>query len=214
MAKFKTLEVGGFSGAIHGMRNPLKSYEKSDSHYDSNEQFIIGSNDYDLAKRLWKAGTEHRKYLRQIFVIADIWLPRYIWSEFDTYKIGTAANSESTMHTLLKEDFGYDQFEWPEFEEPDKEIEEAFHNYIDLLKVVRDKANYDSKDKAKYHQILKAMLPESFIQKRTVSLNYETLATMYRQRKNHKLPQWSVTFVSWIHSLPYSELITGHFKEE
>lgn len=213
MAKFKTLEVGGFSGAIHGMRNPLKSYEKSDSHYDSNEQFIIGSNDYNLAKRLWKAGTEHRKYLRQIFVIVDIWAPRFWWSEWDTYKIGTAANSESTMHTLLQEDFGYDQFEWPCFDNADWDIEAGFKDYISLLKIVRDRANYDSKDKAKYHQILKAMLPESFIQKRTVSLNYETLATMYHQRKNHKLPQWSVTFVSWIHSLPYNEFITGHFND-
>ena len=119
------------------------------------------------------------------------------------------------MHTLLREDFDFDQFEWPEFENADWDVEAEFKNYIDLLKTVRDRANAASgQEKEYYHQMLKGMLPESFIQKRTVSLNYETLATMYQQRKHHRLPQWSVTFVSWIHTLPYNELITGHFKED
>lgn len=222
MAKFETLRVCGIPEAIIGMRNPLKSYDISDSYYEPIDlktrpgfsHFIIGSNDYRLAKSLWKGGTEHRKYLRMIQVWVDIWAPRFWWSEFDTYKIGTAANSESTMHKLLSEDFNYyEDFEWPYFEGEDRDIEAAFKDYVDLLKTIRDRANKDKQNKEHYHQILKAMLPESFIQKRTVNLNYETLATMYRQRKNHRLPQWNTDFVSWVKTLPYSEFITGDFNE-
>lgn len=214
MAIFKTLEVAGIAAAMKGMRNPLKSYDKADTKVDNFTDCVIGPNDYDLARRLWKGGTEHRKYLRQIYVCVDIWAPRFWWSEFDTYKIGTTANSESTMHTLLKEDFGLEQFELPIFEEKDWIAKSGFEAYIHILKHIRDKANIceDRKEKEHYHQILKAMLPESFIQKRTVSLNYETLSTMYRQRKNHRLPQWNTDFVSWINTLPYSELITGEFN--
>ena len=222
MVKFETLRVCGIPEAIDGMRNPLKSYDMADSYYEwvdlktkpSFSHFIIGQNDYRLAKNLWRGGTEHRKYLRMIQVWVDIWAPRFFWSEWDTYKIGTAANSESTMHTILKEDFTYDQFEWPPFEGADWDIEASFKDYIDILKTVRDRANESSgKEKEHYHQILKGMLPESFIQKRTVNLNYETLATMYRQRKNHRLPQWREDFVSWIYTLPYPELITGEFDK-
>ena len=215
MTKFNTLNVWGFGAAIHGARNPLKSWDKSDSNVEPG--FIlnaIGDKDWDLLKRLWKAGTEHRKYLRQIWVWVDITLPRYVWSEFDTYKIGTSANSESTMHTLLKEDFSYDQFEWPPFENADWDMEASFKDYIDNLRTVRDRANeLEGKDRERMHQILKAMLPESFLQMRTINVNYETLATMYRQRKNHRLPQWSKDFVEWVHTLPYSEFITGEFND-
>ena len=160
---FNTLDVQGFDSAMRGMRNPLKSYDKADSEWTldySGEHFTIGPNDYKLAKGLWKGGTEHRKWMRQVIVWVEITAPRYWWSEFDTYKIGTSANSESTMHTILK-----------------------------------------------------AMLPESFLQKRTICLNYEVLATMYRQRKNHRLPQWSRDFVSWVKTLPYNQFITGDFND-
>lgn len=208
----------GFDAAIEGMRNPLKSYSKADSGWrvnetETDEEFFIGSNDMKLAKGLWKGGTEHRKYLRMIQVWANIWAPRFWWSEYDTYRIGTSANSESTMHKILTEDFKQEDFEWM-FENSDWDIQAEFNNYLDLLKIVRDRANSVSgEEKEHLQQVLKCMLPESFIQKRTVNMNYETLATMYRQRKNHRLPQWREEFCSWIKTLPYSELITGDFDD-
>lgn len=212
MTSFQTLCVCGFEPALHGMRLPLKSHEKADSYYEKDDNFIIGPNDYKLMKNLWKGGTEHRKYLRQIQVWAEIEFPRYVWAEWDTYRIGVSANSESTMHTILKEDFNNSEFEWPKFKNADWDIEAAFNDYLNIIITVRDRANEASgQDKEYYQQILKAMLPESFLQKRTVCLNYEVLATMYRQRKNHRLPQWSKDFVSWINTLPFPEFITGDF---
>ena len=215
--KFNTLDVQGFDSALSGMRNPLKSYDKADSKwvYDNgDEHFIIGSNDYKLAKTLWKGGTEHRKWMRQVVVWVEITAPRYWFSEFDTYRVGVSANSESTMHTILKEDFNQNEFEWPSFNGSDWDIEAAFNDYIDIIKTVRDRANKTAgQDKEHYQQILKAMLPESFLQKRTVCLNYEVLATMYRQRKNHRLPQWSKDFTSWVKTLPYPQFITGEFDD-
>ena len=120
--EFNTLDVQGFDSALRGMRNPLKSYDKADSEWAldySGEHFIIGPNDYKLAKSLWKGGTEHRKWMRQVIVWVEITAPRYWWSEFDTYKIGTSTNSESTMHTILKEDFNVSEFEWPNFDNGD-----------------------------------------------------------------------------------------------
>ena len=214
MTSFQTLCVCGFEPALHGMRLPLKSHEKADSYYEEDGNFVIGSNDYKLMKNLWKGGTEHRKYLRQIQVWAEIEFPRYVWAEWDTYKIGTSANSESTMHTILKEPFNVSQFEWPKFCGGDWDIEAAFNDYIDIIKTVRDRANGTTgQNKEYYQQMLKGMLPESFLQKRTVCLNYEVLATMYRQRKNHRLPQWSRDFVSWIKTLPFNEFITGDFDD-
>ena len=215
--EFNTLDVQGFDSALKGMRNPLKSYDKADSEwildYNDDEHFIIGPNDYKLAKALWKGGTEHRKWMRQVVVWVEITAPRYWWSEFDTYRVGVSANSESTMHTILKEDFNQSEFEWPNFNGSDWDIEVAFNDYIDVIKTIRDRANeVTGQDKEHYQQILKAMLPESFLQKRTICLNYEVLATMYRQRKNHRLPQWSKEFVSWVKSLPYSEFIVGDFN--
>ena len=216
--KIVTIDVQGFEAAIEGMRNPLKSYNRADSFWSVNktetdEIFIIGPNDMKLAENLWKGGTEHRKYLRQIQVWANIWAPRFWWSEYETYHIGTSANSESTMHKILKENFDTQDFEWM-FENSDWDIQAEFCNYLDLLKTVRDRANETTgQEKEHLQQILKCMLPESFIQKRTVNLNYETLATMYKQRKNHRLPQWRETFCSWIKTLPYSELITGNFDD-
>lgn len=215
--EFNTLDVQGFDSALRGMRNPLKSYNKMDSKWvldNADEHFIIGPNDYKLAKSLWKGGTEHRKWMRQVIVWVEITAPRYWWSEFDTYKIGTSANSESTMHTILKEDFNVSEFEWPNFDNGDWDIMAAFNDYIDIIKTVRDRAGEVYGEKKEYYQqMLKAMLPESFLQKRTICLNYEVLATMYRQRKNHRLPQWSKSFVSWIKTLPYDEFITGNFDE-
>lgn len=218
--KFNTLDVQGFDSALWGMRNPLKSYNKADSKWvldNADEHFIIGPNDYKLAKNLWKGGTEHRKWMRQVIVWVDITAPRYWWSEFDTYKVGTAANSESTMHKILQENFNQNDFEWVFsgiVASDDWKIEEEFSKYLDVLKKVRDQANNATGQKKEHlQQVLKAMLPESFLQKRTVCLNYEVLATMYKQRKNHRLPQWRETFTAWIKTLPYSQFITGEFDD-
>ena len=135
--EFNTLDVQGFDSALKGMRNPLKSYDKADSKWVldySGEHFVIGPNDYKLAKNLWKGGTEHRKWMRQVVVWVEITAPRYWFSEFDTYRVGVSANSESTMHTILKEDFNQSEFEWPNFNGSDWDIEAAFNDYIDRVK--------------------------------------------------------------------------------
>lgn len=211
--EIKTLEVAGWEAAIAGMRNPLKSYHKADSKINP-EQYIFefGPNDYDLAKRLWKAGPEHRKWMQMIQVWCDVWAPRYIWSEWDTYRLGTTKNSESTMHKLKDEGFNYEDFEFPYG--IDQDCDAIFKDYIDALKnLVQFRMNENKETSEQYHQILKAMLPEGFIQKRTVNVNYETLRNMYQQRKTHRLPQWNTDFVSWIKTLPYSEFLTGKFDE-
>ena len=208
---FKTLKVDGFLPALLGMRLPLKSWSKADSHY-INEEFVIGDNDYKLAKRLILAGPEHRKFLRQIQVWVEVEQPRFFFQEWDTYKIATVSNSESTMHKIFSEEFEFSDFDWPPFENCDKETELAFENYIKALRALVNVAKYETgENKRRYLQILKGMLPESFIQKRIVSLNYETLLNMYHQRKNHALPHWNTDFVSWIKTLPYSEFITCEF---
>lgn len=213
---FKTLEVCGMEQAIKGMRNPLKSYSRADSerkYYGgdcSEGVFELGENDRKLAIKLWKAGTEHRKWLRMVQVWVDIEAPRYFWSEFDTYKIGTTANSESTMHKLKDEQF---DCSCVEFDFGKSVIADAaMFKVLDALQNIQQMMNdSDSKEKDKYHRLMKGLLPEGFIQKRTVNVNYETLANMYHQRKNHRLPQWSKYFVEWVESLPYSEFITGKF---
>ena len=214
--EFKLLQVSGFPQAIKGMRNPLKSYSKADSKVtysgcDLEPSFELGESDYSLAKRLFNGGTEHRKWMRMVYVWVDIWAPRYWWSEFDTYKVGTAANSESTMHKLKDENFNQEDFEfdWGVSEYADEHMEDALKA---LKEIQLDYQKADSREKEKYHRLMKQILPESFIQKRTVCLNYEVLANMYKQRKNHRLPQWSVDFVGFINSLPYSEFITGKFE--
>lgn len=209
MVKFKTLKVEGFEPALYGMRLPLKSHIRADSYYEKGN-FIIGPNDYDLAKRLWLAGTEHRKFIRQIQVWVSISAPRFFFQEWDTYRVGTSANSESTMHKLLSETFSEDSFDLPKFEEDEEYYEQEFQHYLSVLKKYKDSVNSKTgAAKELGHQNLKKMLPESFIQTRCVNLNYEVLATMYRQRKNHRLPLWKEDFVSWIHTLPYPEFIMG-----
>lgn len=207
--EIKTLDVQGFEAAIAGMRNPLKSYGKADSEQNDGT-WEMGDNDLDLAQRLIKAGPEHRKFLRMIWVWADITAPRFWWSEYDTYKVATAANSESTMHKLKDEDISRDLFEFDWGEDPN--MDRAFDEWIKSLNQMQDKLNAeeDPAKKKTYHRMLKAMLPESFLQKRTVCINYETIRTMYHQRKTHRLPQWSDVFCEWVESLPYSEFLTGN----
>ena len=220
MIKIENVEVVGWEAAIRGMRNPLNSWEKSDSGYHNNPIydekhpmfihdnpiFVVGPNDKDLMKRLRNAGTDHRKFMRMITVYVDITAPMYWWSEFDTYKIGTVANSCSKMHTIHKTEISEDLFSFDHVE-----LCEVGKEYIKELEKLRVKFN-ETKDK-KYWYALIQLIPASFNQKRTVMLNYEVLANMYKSRKNHKLDEWH-TLCDWTKTLPYSELITGEFDKQ
>lgn len=215
MVNFQTIEIAGFAPAIAGMRHPLKSYDKADSAYDEEGNLHIGKNDYLLAKRLCEAGSpEHAKFLRQISVWVNITAPRFWWTEFDTYKIGTTANSQSTMHTLMRDGIKEEDiyFYFGEDELANQAMRDyliAINDLIELYKTLEIK-----EIKEQYFEKIKAMLPEGFIQTRMVSLNYQVLRTMYNQRKNHRLSGWNTDFVNWIHTLPLSEWITGNFPSE
>lgn len=218
MINIEDVEVMGFRKAIKGMRNALNSWDKSDSNIASclepitrcekcpyhfvvcneSEFFFIGDKDMDLAKRLIKAGSTDRKFMRMIHVQADVTAPLYWWKEYDTYKVGTTANSCSTMHTIHKRDFTIDDFSH------DRLDDDIVYNYmkpiIEGLNLFRTQYN-NSKDKKYWNQIIQ-LLPSSFNQMRTIDLSYETLFSIYHQRKNHKLDEWH-TFCDWIITLPY-----------
>ena len=198
--------VMNLEGAIRGARNPMNSWARSDSAYDQNGNYVLGQNDLDLAGRLCRAGSDHRKFLRQIIVSVDITAPLYWWKEFDTYKVGTVANSTSTMHKIHSKEFSRDDFSC------DRCSEEAL-GALDALIAYLEKARIsfnETKDKAHWHDIIQ-LLPSSYNQLRTVTLNYENLVNIYYARRNHKLDEWHV-LCDWILTLPYaSELIA--FKE-
>lgn len=242
MIKFENTEVMNFEGALRGMRNPLNSWEKSDSDFirpnesncdggydhhgdynppkcpldcervhfkhlfESNRCFEIGPNDLNLAQRLIKAGSDHRKFLRQIFVSVDITAPLYWWKEFDTYKVATVANSCSTMHKIHDKEFTLEDFSYENLSGPSLSV---------LLRVIDD-LNFSRKafigecedipkgQKSNWWDMIQ-LLPSSYNQKRTITLNYETLRNIYGSRRNHKLDEWSIGFMEWIDSLPYAE---------
>lgn len=217
---------------IRGMRNPLNSWDKSDSREcrdlfcgECNEEclpysngFIIGSNDLDLMKRLDKAGTEHRKFMRMITVYVDITAPLYWWKEFDTYKVGTVTNSCSTMHKIAAKEFTMEDFSCEHLETISRldEDGEEYKPYMLMKEMIKclnacRKTFMETKNKTDWWQLIQ-LLPSSYNQKRTVMLNYEVLANMYHQRNNHKLDEWR-TFCEWIKTLPCSELITGEEHE-
>lgn len=219
MLKISNFEVLGWDHAIRGMRNPMNSWEKSDSYFrydfssvdsfdDRSVWTEIGPNDLDLMKRLRNAGTDHRKFMRMIAVYVDITAPLYWWKEFDTYKIGTVANSCSTMHKIAAKEFVLDDFSCEHLSEP------SLKNLRSVIKCMNDYREEFLKDKDKHNwwQMIQ-LLPSSYNQKRTVMLNYEVLANIYKSRRNHKLDEWH-TFCDWIEELPYSELITGYEEEE
>jgi hypothetical protein len=199
--------VYNFDGAVRGMRNPLNSWDKIDSKYVDGT-FILGENDLDLMRRLVKAGSDHRKFMRQILVCFDITAPLYWWKEFDTYKVGTTANSTSTMHKLTAKKFTFDDFS---HENLKTTLGETFEG-MDLLATIIDFLNerreryLETKDKTIWDEMIQ-ILPTSYNQKRTLTLNYEVLRNMYHSRKNHKLQEWH-DMRAKIESLPYSELIT------
>ena len=205
MIKIENVDVYGFEAAIRGARNPKNSWHLMDSGYNNGE-FEIGENDYDLLRRLTIAGPEHRKWNRMVTVTMDITAPLYWWKEYDTYKVGTVANSCSTMHKIQAK-----KFEISDFSVEHLRSLRVMHEVIDELNFYRDKFN-KSKSKDDWWEMIQ-LLPTSYNQKRTVHLNYEVLGTMYHQRRHHKLDEW-VEFCDTIKTLPYSEFITREFGDK
>ena len=192
--------VMNFEGAIRGARNPMNSWHKMDSHYDENGNYVLGPNDLDLAKRLAHAGSDHRKFLRQIFVTVDITAPLYWWKEFDTYKVGTTANSTSTMHKIHAKEFTREDFSCDRMDEGGLAL---LDTVIAYLESERQKFLADKDNKQAWHNMIQT-LPTSYNQMRTVTLNYENLINMYYARRHHKLAEWHV-LCDWITSLPYAQ---------
>ena len=205
MIKIENIDVYGFEAAIRGARNPMNSWDRMDSCYNNGE-FEIGENDYKLLKNLTIAGPEHRKWNRMVTVTMDITAPLYWWKEFDTYKVGTVANSCSTMHKIQAKKFEMSDFS---VEHLDRIALGTFKAVIDELNLDRKLFN-ETKDKKYWWQMIQ-LLPTSYNQKRTVHLNYEVLGTIYHQRRHHKLDEW-VEFCDTIKTLPYSEFITREFE--
>ena len=203
MIKIENIDVYGWEAAIRGARNPMNSWDRMDSCYNNGE-FEIGENDYDLLRRLTIAGPEHRKWNRMVTVTMDITAPLYWWKEYDTYKVGTVANSCSTMHKIQAK-----KFEMSDFSVEHLRSLRVMHEVIDELNFYRDKFNKDKKKEDWWEMI--QLLPTSYNQKRTVHLNYEVLGTIYHQRRHHKLDEW-VEFCNTIKTLPYSEFITREFE--
>jgi hypothetical protein len=191
--------VMNFENAIRGARNPMNSWARMDSSYDAEGNFVLGENDLKLAKQLASAGSDHRKYLRQIFVSVDINAPLYWWKEFDTYKVGTVANSCSTMHKIHAKAFERDDFSHDRLDEGGLAALDALIAY---LEAERQKFVADKSDKQSWHNMIQ-LLPSSFNQMRTVTLNYENLINIYYARRSHKLAEWHV-LCDWIMSLPYA----------
>ena len=205
MIKIENIDVYGFEAAIRGARNPMNSWDRMDSCYNNGE-FEIGENDYKLLKNLTIAGPEHRKWNRMITVTMDITAPLYFLKEWDTYKVGTVANSCSTMHRIQAK-----KFEMSDFSVEHLRSLKVMHEVIDELNFYRDKFNKDKKKEDWWEMI--QLLPTSYNQKRTVHLNYEVLGTIYHQRRHHKLDEW-VEFCNTIKTLPYSEFITREFGDK
>ena len=252
MIKLEKTEVVGWEAAIRGLRNPMNSWDKSDSgwcpngtgfgycyfnnrpicvHRDDDEcidkcepKFCIGSNDLDLMKRLAKAGTDHRKFMRMITVYVDITAPLYWWKEADTYCVGVVKNSCSTMHKIHEKEFTIDDFSHEHLTGEtgglwvNADGRDFMCSAYDFCQITCDVLNHyrkkylETKDKKYWWQMIQ-LLPSSYNQKRTVMMNYEVLANIYKSRKNHKLDEW-IEFCKWIESLPYSELITGGIKTD
>ena len=199
MLKVERISVMNMENAIRGARNPLNSWARMDSHYDEEGNFILGENDLSLASRLAKAGSDHRKFLRQIFVSMDITAPLYWWKEFDTYKVGTVANSTSTMHKIQAKAFERDDFSHDRMNE---ECLAVLDSVIAYLESERVRFN-ETKEKEPWHNMIQ-LLPSSYNQMRTVSMNYEVLINIYYARRNHKLAEWH-TLCEVIEGLPYAK---------
>lgn len=191
--------VMNFENAVRGARNPLNSWDRMDSFFDENGAFVFGPNDLSLARRLCRAGSDHRKFIRQIFVSVDVTAPLYWWKEFDTYKVGTVANSTSTMHKIHAKPFDRADFSTDHMTPATLEKMDALIEYLESLRL----QYVETKDKALWYDIIQ-LLPSSYNQMRTCTLNYETLINIYFARKAHKLEEWH-TFCRWIETLPYAK---------
>ncbi len=203
MLTLKNTSVMNFENAIRGARNPMNSWGRMDSHTEPDGTFVFGPNDLDLAMRLAKAGSDHRKYLRMIFVSVDVTAPLYWWKEYDTYKVATVANSTSTMHKIHSKPFSMDDFSCDHMTDGTKKFMETVVAELENIRL-RFK---ETKSKEDWYDMIQ-LLPSSYNQMRTCTFNYETLIKIYRARKNHKLAEWH-TFCDWIETLPYAEqLIT------
>lgn len=220
--KFENTSVMNFDGALRGMRNPKNSWKLNDSKYDENGNFVIGPNDLKLAKTLIKAGTEHRKFLRQVFVCVDITAPQYFMAELDTYKIGVTRDSCSVQHKGMSKEYDIDDFEVPdevkyyvknimEVEKADSDVAQQVNFWVSTianLNAIREKY-LETKDYT-YFRTLRQLLPMGYLYRATFTMSYENVLNMYRQRKNHLLDEWSgrkgiveQSFVDWVHTLPY-----------
>ena len=200
MIDFNRVYVMNLENAIRGARNPMNSWARSDSYYDENGQYILGENDLSLAKRLRNAGTsDHRKYLRQVMLSVDITAPMYWWKEYDTYKVATVANSTSTMHKIHSKPFEIEDFSHDQLTEHGLKV---LKGIVDEMEKIR--LEYvETKDKALWYDLIQ-LLPSSYNQMRTCTLNYETLINIYKSRKHHKLEEWR-SFCEWIETLPYAK---------
>lgn len=209
MIKLERTSVMNLENAIRGARNPLNSWGRMDSAYDEDGNYVLGPNDLGLAKRLRKAGSDHRKYIRQVFVSVDITAPLYWWKEYDTYKIATVANSTSTMHKIHSKPFELDDFSHDHLTPEGLAFMETIVEHLEEIRL----RYMDTKDKAYWYDLIQ-LLPSSYNQMRTCTLNYETLINIYFARRNHKLTEWH-TFCDWIAGLPYAkELIIAEDEEE
>lgn len=199
MIQLERTSVMNLENAMRGARNPMNSWARSDSYYNENKEYVLGPNDLDLAGRLCRSGSDHRKFIRQILVSVDITAPLYWWKEFDTYKVGTVANSTSTMHKIHSKPFEPGDFS------VDKLTEESLRKFTDFMNYLESvRLRYvETKDKAYWYDLIQ-LLPSSYRQLRTCSMNYENLVGIYYARKNHKLDEWHVV-CDWIRSLPYAE---------
>jgi hypothetical protein len=193
------VDVYNFENAIRGARNPMNSWDKIDSYYAPDGQYVLGKNDLELAVKLCKAGSDHRKFIRQIFVSVDICAPLYWWKEFDTYKVGTTANSTSTMHKIHAKPFELDDFSHDQLDDDGKEV---LLKLLDVLEQAR--LNFvNTNDKSQWYKIIQ-LLPSGYNQLRTCTMSYENLINMYNARKTHKLQEWR-ELCDWIKTLPYAK---------
>ncbi|MBO5213516.1 MAG: hypothetical protein J6B86_01940 [Clostridia bacterium] len=200
MIQFQHVSVMNLENAIRGARNPLSSWDKSDSFYNDDGEFILGDADLNLACRLAKAGSDHRKFIRQIFVSVDITAPLYWWKEFDTYKVGTVANSTSTMHKIHSKPITTDDFSVDHLTEASAKFFDIIVDYLESVRL----EYMETKDKAMWYDLIQ-ILPESYNQTRTVTMNYENLVNMYHARKNHKLDEWHAFCDEFVLKLPYAK---------
>lgn len=203
MIKFECLEVHGWEHAVRGMRNPMNSWEKSDSFLGDEHEYRVGGNDLDLMMRLRNAGTDHRKFMRMLAVWVDITAPLYWWKEFDKYQVGVVTNSTSTMHKIHAKEFTVDDFSHEHLKPGALSVLEEVVEFLNFSR----RWYQDNKHKDWWWNMIQ-LLPTSYNQKRTVMLNYEVLANIYKSRRNHKLDEWH-DMCRWIEGLPYPELITG-----